>query len=121
MNAISAAELALIQADMVSAVCDKSCIIQRSTNVKDGAGSQSEAYSTIATTVAGISQPTAGQLQNYAYIIGSLAAWQVRLPMTTDVQERDYLIINGQTMEVQVLLDPHSYPGILPVLASEIK
>jgi hypothetical protein len=121
MNAISAAELAQIQADMVAAVCDKTCIIQRSTTTKDTAGSQAENYAPIATTVAGISQPTAGQLTNYAYIIGSLAAWQVRLPIATDVRERDYLIINGQTMEVQVLLDPHSYPGILPVLASEIR
>jgi hypothetical protein len=118
------AELAQIQADLAAAVCDKPCVIQRSAGVTPGpTGAPVKNYQTISlpTLKAGLTQPTAGQLQNYDYLIGSLAAWQVKLPFGTDVQKQDYLIIEGKTLVVQVVLDPHSYPGLTPVLASEVK
>jgi hypothetical protein len=118
---LDATELAQIQSDLVAAVCDKTCVIQRKTVTSDSMGTDTEVWNTIATTVAGMSQPSAGQLANYDFKIGSLAAWQVHLPVGTNVQEQDHLIIGGQTLDVQVLLDPHSYPGLLPVIASEVK
>ncbi len=121
MNPVSASELASIRSDIQAASCDKTCVIQRKTKSSDGMLSETESWSTVATTVAGMRQPTAGQLQNYDFKIGSLSAWQVLLPYGTNVQEQDHLIIEGQTLVVQVLLDPHSYAGLLPVLASEVK
>lgn len=116
-------ELAQLQADLVEAVCDKSCVIKRPATTQDAWGTQSETLTIISDPdlKCGMSQPSAGQLANYAYVIGSLSAWQVRLPVATQVQEQDLITIEGQTLTVQVLLDLHSYPGLLTILASEIK
>lgn len=116
------AELAELQADLVAAACDKACVIQRSALTKDIYGNPTRGnYETTSTTVAGMRQPTAGQLQNYDFRIGSLAAWLVMLPYGTDVQVDDHLIIENQTLYVHVKLDPHSIPGLLSVLAAEMK
>jgi hypothetical protein len=120
MNPVSAQELAQIQADAAS-ILDKNCTIKRKTKTPDGSGSNSESWSTIATVNAGMSQPTAGQLSNYDFLIGSLSAWQVKFPVGTDIRVQDHLIINGQTLVVQVILDPKSYQALRTVLASEIK
>lgn len=119
---LSAAELAQIQSDAASAACDQTCVISRATTqTPDGYGTKAPTYTDIVTTVAGLSQPTAGQLQNYDFKIGSLAAWQVKLPIGTNVQEGDLLLIGGQTLKVHVLLNPRSYPALLTVLAAEVK
>jgi hypothetical protein len=121
---VPASELAQIRADLATAVCDKPCSIQRSAGVTAGpTGEAIKDYQTISPVdlMAGMTQPTGGQLANYDYLIGSLAAWQVKFPYGTDVQEQDYLLIEGQTLVVQVELDPHSYAGLTPVLATELK
>lgn len=118
---ISAAELAKIQSDTASQTLTLSCQIQRKSFVSDGAGGNNPTWSTIATVNAGMSLPTAGQLQNYDYLIGSLAAWQVKLPVGTNVQYQDRLVISGQTLTVQIVLTPRSLPALLTVLASEVK
>lgn len=122
MLPVSSAELALIRSDLVAAVCDKTCVVWRGTATTDTSGNAVVgSYASINTTVAGMRQPTAGQLQNYDYRIGSLAAWLVMLPYGTDVRVNDWLVIESQTLYVHVLLDPHSYPGLLPVLVAEMK
>lgn len=119
---IPAAELAQIQTDLAAAVCDKTCVVQRGTKSTDLYGNAVISnYQPIKTTVAGMTQPSAGELSNYAFRIESLAAWHVNLPWGTDVQVDDQLVIEGQTLNVHVLLDPHSIPGLLPVLAAELK
>lgn len=121
MSVLDATELSQIQADLVAAVCDKTCQIQRKTRTSDGMGSFTETWNTIATTVAGLRQPTAGELANYAYRIADKAAWTVMLPIGTSVQEQDHLIIEGRTMVVHIALDPHSIPGLLPVIVAEVR
>jgi hypothetical protein len=121
MLPVSSAELAQIQSDAVAAACDKTCVIKRKTVAKDAYGSETETWNTIATTVAGMSEPTAGQLTNYAYLIGDLATWQVKLPVGTDVKAQDHLVIAGQTITVQIDLTPRSYASLITVLASEVK
>lgn len=122
---ISASELAKIQADVAAVTCSFPCIVQRKVVSRDAFGSEIETWSTIETTSCGLSEPSAGQLQNYDYLIGSLAAWQVKLPYATNVQHKDHLLITGeftqQTLVVQVILEPRSYASLLTVLASEIK
>lgn len=118
---ISADELAQIQRDTSFAVCDKTCIIKRKATTRDTYGSESETFNTIATVSCGMSQPSGGQLQNYDFIIGSLEAWQVHFPIGTNVQHQDHLMFEGLSLVVQVLLDVHSYPALLTVLASEIR
>ena len=122
MNPVSADEMAAIQAEAVAAACDKVCQIYRVTGqARDAFGSRVPTYTLIKTTVAGMTQPTAGQLQNYDYLIGSLAAWQVRMPIGIDVTHQDHLVIEGQTLEVHVLLNPQSYSAFTNVIAAEIK
>lgn len=122
---LSASELAQIQADTVAAACSLPCTIQRKTLTSDGLGQASETWNTVATVNVGMTEPTAGQLTNYDFMIGSLAAWQVKMPVSTNVKEQDHLLVTGQfaqqTLVVQVILEPRSYPALLTVLASEIK
>jgi len=117
---ISAAELAQMQADATASM-DLSVEIKRRGTSQGPTGNTIPTYSHLANTVCNLALPTAGQLANYGYVIGSLAAWQVRLPAGTDVTTTDYLIVSGQTLEVQVVLTPQSYPTAELVLASEIK
>ena len=118
---VPASEMTQIQTDLNTWVLDKTCVIQRKSPTADAYGTSTPGYSTIATVSAGMTEPSASQLQNYAYLIGSLAAWHVRMPIGTNVRYQDHLIIETQTLEVQVVLEPHSYPGLLSVLASEVK
>lgn len=117
---IDAAELTEIRAD-AAATLDKTCVIQRSTTTTDHLGSASDSWSDVTTVDAGMAQPSAGLLANYAYLIGSLSTWKVRMPYGTDVRELDRLVIDGQTLTVQVLLTPQSYAAFATVLASEVK
>lgn len=121
MLPISSAELASIRADIQAAAMDQLCQVQRKTRTPDGGGSSTEVWVTIATINVGITQPSATILQNYDFKIGSLSTWQVRLPYGTDVREQDHLVINGEDLIVQVLLDPRSYPGSTMVLTGERK
>lgn len=129
MLPVSASELAAIQQEAVSAVCDKTCQIWRNTTsgTPDIYGSSSSSrdntadYTLIATTVAGMSQPSGGELANYAFEIEDKAAWTVHMPIGTDVTHRDHLVIEGQVLEVHILLNPKSYEIFHSVIAAEIK
>ena len=121
MNPISAAELASIQSDVAAAACDKTCAIQRKTRTPDGMGQATETYATIATVKAGMAQPSQQLLQNYDYLIAALSAWLVKFPVGTTTQPQDRLLIDGQTLEVHVVLEPRSYQALLTVLAAEVK
>lgn len=121
MKPISAAELTAIRANAAAVVCDQDCVIQRATSTPDAYGTETESSpTTIATTVAGMSTPTAGQVQAYASKIGALKAWQVQLPYGTDVREEDLLLIAGHTLTVQADLSPQSYNSLATVLAVEV-
>lgn len=114
-------ELAQIRTDAAAAACDKTCQIYRPTITHGTTAEAIPSYTLLSTTTAGMTQPSAGLLQNYDFLIGSLAAWQVKLPYGTDVQHRDRLVIDGETLEVQVVLIPRSYEALRTVIASEVK
>lgn len=122
MLPVSATELAQIQTD-AAALLDKSCVIQRATRTPEPQGGATLVWNTISLPglLVGMSQPTAGQLQNFGYLVGSLAAWQVKLPLGTDVLEQDHLLIAGDTLEVVKDLTPRSYAALITVLATEVK
>lgn len=123
MLPVSPQELLSMQQEAAAAVCDKPCAILRKAGItRDIYGSSTEMnYQQIAETIAGMRQPTGGELQNFDFMIGDKIAWTVLLPVGTDVQGQDHLLIEGQALEVHVVLDPHSYPVLLPVIAAEIK
>lgn len=117
---VPASEMADIQT-AVASLFDKQCVIQRATATSDGYLGQTKTWAVINNVQAGMTQPTAGQLANYDYLIGALATWQIRLPYGTDVKAQDHLIIDGQTLVVQVLLNPRSFASTTLLLASEVK
>jgi hypothetical protein len=140
MTPIRASTLTAIQAQAVAITCDLPCTIMRSTaGVEDAYGTKTPVYTLIATTVCGLQEPTAGQLQNYDYLIADRAAWTARLPIGTDLAHQDHLVIgcvpattlypsptlypwaDVQTLEVHVLLTPRSYPVLLSAIVAEIK
>lgn len=122
---LDATELAQIRTDAVAAALDMTCVIQRKTITKDTLGQATEAWNTIATVKAGMTQPSAGELQNFNFMIEDLAAWNVKLPYGTNVAAQDHLLITGaysqQTLVVQVILEPRSYAALTTVIASELK
>lgn len=119
-NPVSAGELAQLQADMAS-LMDQTIQITRRSVAQGATGNVVPTYGAVATVAGTLSQPTAGQLANYDYLVGSLAAWQVRLPAGTDVRASDRLVVAGQTLEVHVVLTPQSYLGAIRLLAAEVK
>src|SRR5258708_214471 len=121
MSLLTAAEAAQLQADFVAAVCDKTCVVSRRPVTSGSSGEPLGTYATIATTVAGMRQPTASELANYAFLIADKAAWTVMTPIGTDVTHQDHLIIDGQTLEVHILLNPRSYEMFHSVIAAEVK
>ena len=121
MNPVSASELASIQRDLVAAVCDKTCVTKRPTKSQDGMLSESVTYNLVETTVIGLSEPTGSQLQNFDYKIGTLKAFQGKMPVTANVQEQDHLDVDGQELIVQAILTPRSYAGLLTVLVTEVQ
>lgn len=118
--AVSAAQLAAFQA-ATNRTMDQTCTIQREVQTPDGAGGHSSTWPAIATVACHVNQPTPQLLQNYDYLIGSQSAWLVRVPVGTNVREGDRLIVGGQTLKVQVILAPRSYPIALRLLAAEVQ
>ncbi|MGZ6375502.1 MAG: hypothetical protein ACXWPI_12375 [Ktedonobacterales bacterium] len=117
---IPANELATMQATATSAG-DLSIAIYRATLTQDGEGNVSKSFTLHATVNGNLAQPTVGQLQNYGYAIADLATWLVRVPVGTDILIGDRLTVNGQNLEVQVVLTPQSYSTSTRLLAAEVK
>ena len=117
---IGANELAALQATANSAL-DLSIQVKRPAKTSDGQGGFTETFNNVGSPIKGnLAQPTGGQMQNYGYIIGPLATWMVRVPVGTNLQINDRLVVAGQTLRVQVLLQPQSYQTAERVLASEV-
>lgn len=124
MAALTDAELADLRADAQAAACDQPCTLYRKgARVPTAQGGNSAGYSALSTPglLAGMRIPTAGQLQNWGYIIASKSSWLLHFPYGTDVRENDHAVIAGQTLNVVKLLQPSSYSTLTNVLAVEIK
>ena len=120
MNPVSASELASIQNDL-NALLDKDCTIKAPSTTNDAWGSQAEDYTVVGTCKVLVSQPSGSLLANYEFIVGDLNTWMVKAPVGTNIREQYHLVIDGQTLVVQVVLQPKSYTGLLTILAAEVK
>ena len=120
-------ELASIQADMAAAICDKTATIARASRTTNAQGGATATFapvtqpSGLTTVAAGMAQPTASQLANYDFLVGSKSAWQLHFPVGTNVLEEDRVTIEGEVLTVNKVLTPRSYAALLTVLASEVK
>lgn len=120
MALLSAAELASLTTLAQNIAMPDTATIKTKTTSNDGYGTGSPTYSSGTTVPAGMSPPTAGQMQAYGSRLGSLVAWQVHMPLGTVVHEGDQITMNGQTLEVQVDLTLRMYAVETTVLASEV-
>ena len=118
---ITAAQLAAMQA-AVNKAMDVSLTQKRDTQTQGPTKNVIHTYATVATLSGNLAQPSAQLLQNYDYRVGSQATWLVRVPVGTDLRASDQLITpDGNTLDVQILLTPTSYPTGIQALCAEIK
>lgn len=132
MNAVTAQELSQIQLDVAFAACDQAFKVYRKSITRDAYGSETEIFNLIGNINIGVREPTATHLQNYDYLIGSLAAWHVQAPVIvptgsntipgSSVLHQDHLVqVNGsQVLVVQVMLEPRSLHALISMIATEV-
>lgn len=119
---IPASELTAMQATATSALDLSGVLVQRATRTPDGYGAYTETWATLATVAGGWAKPTASVMQQYAGLIGSLAAWTVRLPYGTTCAANDRIVMpTGETLTVQADLSQSSYSTVKRVLATEVR
>ena len=119
---IPASELDAMRAVATAAMDVPGVLVQRATTTSDGYGAYSETWATIATVAAGWAKPTASVMQQYAGLIGALAAWTVRLPYGTDCLRNDRLVMpTGEVLTVQADLSQSSYSTCKRVLATAVR
>jgi hypothetical protein len=121
MAILSEADLSPLRIEAASLACDLACVIKRppESDPNDWGGPPSGSETTVATTVVGLVEPSASQLQNYGYKIGSLATWQAHFPYGTDIKEQDVIEVEGNRLTVQVVLQPRSYEVLTSALVSK--
>ena len=106
----------------VNSSLDLTCVIQRKTSpTRTAEGYQVDNYGTIATTVCILTQPPQSMLTNNAGLIGTNEAWLVRLPWNADIRADDQVLVSGQTMHIQVVLNPQSYSMDTRCLATQLR
>ena len=122
-------ELAAAQVEFAAVFCDKSCQVWRDTGKaspgtygsSSSGRSNTAAYTQQSTTTAGLAQMSEAELMNYNFEIEDKAAWRASFPIGADIQVQDHLVIEGQTLEVHILLTPESYPMLLQAVVAELK
>jgi head-tail adaptor len=117
----TAAEMALMRADVAAIALDLDCTISRKTATDDAWGTETEVWTTVATLKAGMKSPKPATLDLYAEQLGAKLAWQVNFTWGTDVRIQDRLTIGADTMIVQAILSQQSYSTLTTCLAVEIE
>lgn len=119
---LDARQLASIQAFAQKPFDQSGIKVQRATRTADAYGTFSETWQTKATVNGNYDKPSPQIMQEYAGLIGSLAAWIVRLPYGTTVANNDRLVMpGGDTLTVQTVISARSYASCVMVLATEIR
>jgi head-tail adaptor len=97
---LSAEELAAIRGDVLELQPD-TCQVQRVTLTPDGAGGQTESWSTVATVACRVA-PSGQSPQERAIAerVASVSTWTLTLPAETDVRPADRLQVGTRTFEV---------------------
>src|SRR5260370_35399671 len=93
---VDGAEIALIQQGVAAVACDLPCQIQRSVTTPGAPCAPTVVTWPVVSQpglLAGMKEPTAGQLTNYEYMIGDMATWHIKFPTGTDGRELDRFAI----------------------------
>lgn len=118
---LSSAQLAAFQA-AANAALDQSITVKRATRSQGATGHYTEGYSTEETVNGNLSREISSSLlQNYNYLISASKSWQVRLPVGTNVEANDRLIVGSQNFRVDVVLQPQSYQTSMLLIVSQLE
>jgi hypothetical protein len=120
--ALSARELATIQADWQANVFDQTLTINRTTNTKGALGNTVETYALVASGVpCYIQEPQETLLIRIAEFVGANRTWVIQVPPGTDVRVNDQIVLaSGKLLRVQNLDTGRSYPFTLQFEAADI-
>jgi ABC-type Fe3+-siderophore transport system permease subunit len=122
---LNAAQLTAARAAATAALDLSGILVQRATRTPDTYGTYSESWATVASVAGSWAKPSASVMTQYAGLIGSLAAWTVRLPHGTSLRNGDRLVmppsVGGDTLTVQADLSESSYSTCVRVLATEVR
>ncbi len=119
---LSNAQLAYVRAIAAKGTCDTPAVIKRAPRTPNtGGGNTIGNYVQVSANglLAGMKAPTASQLQNYGYLIGTKASSQINFPWGTDVLKGDLIEIDGWEFKVIDNLTPQSYATLETVLATK--
>lgn len=117
---LTAAQLTSIQA-FAATVLDKVCVIQRPSRVADALGGYTETDPVVATVYCSVTPPTGAFEVAMASRIVAISSYHVNLPIATDVRAQDQLLIEGSTLVVGTVYQPHSYGVFVQVFASRFQ
>lgn len=94
------ADLARMRGAQESIMTD-TCQVQRATLMPDGAGGQIESWGAVATVSCRVA-PSGNLPQERAIAerLSSVSTWTITLPVGTDVQPADRLVVGSRTFEV---------------------
>lgn len=95
------------------------CQISRKVSTPTSYGT-TETLVVIAEVKATRKRPGTRLIQLYKDRLGDMTAWEISLPLGTDIQEADILTIGSDTMEVKVLLK-QTWEVSADVIATELK
>lgn len=110
MSIFSAADIARMR-DMADSIFDQTCKIERGTVTNDGQGGWSEAWGTVAGTVAcrlGV-QGGPGDIREGANRREFSDVLILRVAYNQDIAQADRVTVNGDVYQVEELLDEHQW------------
>lgn len=120
--ALSASELASMQAAIQTQIMDKTCSIQRATASSDGQGHTTQTYATIASNVAcALNKPSGGWMIAQAAKMTDVSTWALFVPIGTDIQHKDHIVIAGSTYTIQTVFSPETFQLVLSALVTQVR
>lgn len=96
------------------------CVVQRATVTSDGQGGRTKTWATAGTYACRYSEDrNAAREEVTPSGIKALSMWRITFPAGTDVDEKDRVVVSGQTFEVDGG-GPHSYEVARVVKAHKV-
>ncbi len=118
---LTAAEIADMRATQDMAL-PSSCAISRVALTSDGAGGQTESWSTNATVSCRLGAlGNSGAERVIAERLTSVTPFVVTLPAGTDVLPKDRIVVDGRAFEVVVVLDKAAWETARRVAVTEVQ
>ncbi|HLH22446.1 MAG TPA: head-tail adaptor protein [Chloroflexota bacterium] len=118
---LSTGELAAIQAEAALLLPDTAEIQRPTAGAQDGMGGTTMAWQTVATVPCAVGpRPYRPDESVVAAQLGTQAAWIVLLPVGTDVQPQDRIVVGPSTFEVAAPLGPRTWEFVREIACVQV-